>query len=101
MKGCALILFAALCLSLSASSCLNGSNFTRQPDQILFDRATEALEEGRIDVAEVEFVTLINTYPTSEYASEAASILEDDPRLSCDGRHDTYFFVGPPPRCAK
>jgi hypothetical protein len=72
-------LFAIL---IALTSCLKGPNFTANPDQVLFDRANDALESGKVDIAALDFETLINTYPESELAAKATRRLEDDPRLA-------------------
>jgi hypothetical protein len=47
-----------------------------------------ALEQGRYSVANLTLQTLINTYPDSEYASEAQEVL-DDPRIAPCGESFT------------
>jgi outer membrane protein assembly factor BamD len=42
-----------------------------QPDKVLFDRAMDALQHRKFDVARLTFQTLINTYPDSEYIARA------------------------------
>ncbi len=42
-----------------------------QPDKVLFDRAMDALQHRKYDVARLTFQTLINTYPDSEYIARA------------------------------
>ena len=54
---------------------------SKQPDQVLFERAMSAVEQKRFDVANLTLQTLVNTYPTSEYASKAKLTLED-PRIA-------------------
>jgi outer membrane protein assembly factor BamD (BamD/ComL family) len=72
-------LFAIL---IALTSCLKGPNFKANPDQVLFDRANDALDSGKVDIAALDFETLINTHPESEFAAKAARRLEDDPRLA-------------------
>src|SRR5262249_37138231 len=38
------------------------------PDQVLFDRAKEAMRRKRFDIANLELQTLLNTYPSSKFA---------------------------------
>jgi outer membrane protein assembly factor BamD (BamD/ComL family) len=57
---------------------------SKHPDKVLFDAATKAIERDRFDVARMTLLTLINTYPHSEYAKNAKTAL-DDPRMNpCD-----------------
>ena len=42
-----------------------------QPDKVLFDRAMDALQHRKFDVARLTFQTLINTYPDSEFIARA------------------------------
>ena len=42
-----------------------------QPDKVLFDRAVDALQHRKYDVARLTLQTLINTYPDSEYIARA------------------------------
>jgi outer membrane protein assembly factor BamD len=42
-----------------------------QPDKVLFDRAVDAMQHRKYDVARLTFQTLINTYPDSEYIARA------------------------------
>jgi outer membrane protein assembly factor BamD len=44
---------------------------SKQPDKVLFDRAMEALQQRKYDVARITLQTLINTYPDSEYIARA------------------------------
>ena len=44
---------------------------SKQPDKVLFDRALEAQNHGKFDVARITLQTLINTYPDSEYIARA------------------------------
>jgi len=74
---------SVLLLSLGLASCSKEPNFSpKQPDEVLFDRAMYALENNRFDVAGIDLQTLINTYPSSEYAAAAKKVLEDDPHLA-------------------
>lgn len=44
---------------------------SKQPDKVLFDRAMDAMNHGKYDVARLSLQTLINTYPDSEYIARA------------------------------
>jgi outer membrane protein assembly factor BamD len=66
----------ALVFSLAACSNKKVSNpianiDSKQPDKVLFDRATEAMKHNQFDVARMSLQTLINTYPDSEYVARA------------------------------
>ena len=50
---------------------------SKQPDKILFDRAMEAMKQGKYDVARLTLQTLINTYPDSEYVARAKLAVGD------------------------
>ena len=73
------ITISVLVLTLGLASCLKGPNFTPKPDSVLFNRGNTALERSQFDVAALDFQTLINTYPDSEYAAMAKQILHNDP----------------------
>ncbi len=57
------------------------SQISQRPDQVLFERGMSAVDEGRFDVAKIILRTLVNTYPDSEYASNADVLLQD-PRIA-------------------
>jgi outer membrane protein assembly factor BamD len=44
---------------------------SKQPDKVLFDRAMDAMQHRKYDVARLSLQTLINTYPDSEYVARA------------------------------
>jgi len=48
-----------------------------QPDKVLFDRAMEAMQHNRFDVARLSLQTMINTYPDSEYVARAKLAVGD------------------------
>jgi len=73
---------------------LFGCGGSPSPDTVLFSRANEALDRGDFDVALIDLATLVNTYPKSEYAKQAESMLQNDPRLDCNKPTDRYFFMG-------
>jgi hypothetical protein len=52
-------------------------------DGTLFDRAKEAFQSNRIDVAAMTLQTMLNTYPDSEHAEEARRILKRIANLRC------------------
>ena len=85
---------ALLVLCSPAISCLKGPNFAPSRDEALFYRANDALASGRLDVAELTLLTLIHTYPKSDYATKAKSVMGHDPRLSCHTADDMDFFIG-------
>ena len=41
------------------------------PDKVLYDKALLAVKNGRFDVARLDFQTLLNTYPDSQYMMRA------------------------------
>ena len=86
-----LVAFAGL------TACLKSRNFTPSPDDVLFRRGTYELEHERFDVAALEFETLVNTYPGSEYAAMAKRVLKNDPRLDCRALAQNTFT--PPISC--
>jgi len=57
----------------------------KTPDQILFDRAMEAMENQRFDIARLTLETLVNTYPDSDYATKAREALQDPRINACRG----------------
>ena len=50
---------------------------SKQPDKVLFDRATDAIKHGKYDIARLSLQTLINTYPDSEYVARAKLAIGD------------------------
>lgn len=44
---------------------------SKQPDKVLYDRAMDAMQHRKYDVARLSLQTLINTYPDSEYIARA------------------------------
>jgi len=50
---------------------------SKQPDKVLFDRAMDAMNKGKYDVARITLQTLINTYPDSEYVARAKLSVAD------------------------
>ncbi len=82
------VLFIALLLGLvlQATSCFRkNKNVTNpianvssaQPDKVLFDRAMDAMQHNRFDVARLTLQTMINTYPDSEYVARAKLAVGD------------------------
>ena len=80
--------FIALILGLvlQATSCFRkNKNVTNpianvssaQPDKVLFDRAMDAMQHNRYDVARLTLQTMINTYPDSEYVARAKLAVGD------------------------
>lgn len=50
---------------------------TEQPDAQLFDKAMKAMRKGRYDVARLDLQTLLNAYPSTEYAMRAKLAIGD------------------------
>ena len=50
---------------------------SKQPDKVLFDRAADAMQHHKFDVARLSLQTLINTYPDSEYVARAKLAIAD------------------------
>ena len=95
-----LIAFLTSLLSLGLVSCLNGPNFIAGRDAILFHRAMYAIDQRKFDVVRITLVTLINTYPNSDYSAKAKEILED-PAIACGAPDDIYYFRdGSPVQCS-
>jgi len=81
-----LLIVLLLPLVLVAGSCFrknkNVSNpianvNSAQPDKVLFDRAMDAMQHNRFDVARLTLQTMINTYPDSEYVARAKLAVGD------------------------
>ena len=73
-----------LALALAAGSCTHkkvtnpiANVNSAQPDKVLFDRAMDAMQHGRYDVARITLQTMINTYPDSEYVARAKLAVGD------------------------
>jgi len=74
-----------------ATACFNKPSTevrSTHPDKVLFDRAMDAMRQKHFDVANLDLQTLLNTYPTSEYAAKAKSLLQD-PRIANCGQFTT------------
>src|ERR1700682_5304695 len=50
---------------------------SKQPDEVLFDRAMDAMKHNRFDVSRMTLQTLINTYPDSEFIARAKLAVAD------------------------
>ncbi|HEU5403578.1 MAG TPA: outer membrane protein assembly factor BamD [Terriglobales bacterium] len=50
---------------------------SKQPDKVLFDRAMDAMQHRKYDVARLSLQTLINTYPDSEFIARAKLAIGD------------------------
>lgn len=50
---------------------------SKQPDKVLFDRAMDAMQKRKYDVARLSLQTLINTYPDSEFIARAKLAIGD------------------------
>ncbi len=74
-------IFCACALALTVTSAVpqmaaaqqdrKSSQPSEQPDKALLDRATKELKKGRYQSARLLLQTLINTYDSSEYLSQA------------------------------
>jgi len=74
------IIILLLALLAGTTSCLKWSDEdfrSQHPDKVLFERGISAAEDEQFDVARLTFETLVNTYPDSESANLAKSVLED------------------------
>ncbi|MBI2683105.1 MAG: outer membrane protein assembly factor BamD [Acidobacteriales bacterium] len=81
-KKLAILLIATLALFLGACNRNKIKNpiaglDSKQPDKVLYDRAVEALNKNKYDVARITLQTLINTYPDSEYIARAKLTVAD------------------------
>src|SRR2546423_10878704 len=71
-----LTLFVAGCHHNKVANPIANVN-SKQPDKVLFDRAMDAMNHGKYDVARMTLQTLINTYPDSEYIARAKLAVGD------------------------
>lgn len=69
LLGIVLVL-AGGCRNKSVKNPLAGVD-SKQPDKVLFDRAMDAMQKRKYDVARLSLQTLINTYPDSEFVARA------------------------------
>ena len=58
---------------------------SKNHDQVLFERASIAVRQKQFSVANLTLQTLVNTYPTSEYAHRAKEMLQDPQVARCGG----------------
>ena len=90
----------SLCLLSMGCASFPGTD-PRPRDEILWTRATRAIDQQRCDVARLTLQTLINTYPDSRYVLDAEDALRTDSRLQpCrqdpDTNGSTTWYVGAP-----
>ncbi len=71
-----LVLVGAACKNKNVKNPL-ASVDSKQPDKVLFDRAMQAMQSRKYDVARLTLQTLINTYPDSEYVARAKLAIGD------------------------
>ena len=69
-------LICALLCGLTACSPVAEVSYMH-PDEVLFDRAMDAVQRNRFDVARLTLETLVNTYPESPYSSKAKLTFQD------------------------
>ena len=62
-----------------------------RPDEVLYERALDTLDNGKVDVACLTLQTLINTYPESEYTAAAKTARD---RNSCSIDSGMKWIVG-------
>jgi len=73
----AMLLFVAVaCTNKSVNNPLANVG-SKQPDKVLFDRATEQMKQNRFDQARIILQALINSYPDSEYIARAKLAVAD------------------------
>jgi TolA-binding protein len=53
------------------------------PDKALFERAAQAISQGRFDIARVTLQTLIDSYPNSDYERRAEILLAEPSVAAC------------------
>lgn len=98
MRSPRLSFLLSLCLlSMGCSSFPGNGSDPRYHDEILWTRATRAIDQQRCDVVCVTLQTLINTYPDSRYALDAEDALRTDPRLQACRQGtsgSTTWYVG-------
>ena len=85
MRRASDIVYVVAILSASVA-CLpwpNGEVSSKEQDRVLFEHAISAIEQGRLDMADLTLQTLVNTYPDSNYAREATEILQDPQFANC------------------
>ncbi len=78
-----LVLVSLFCVSACSHSSPNPRSKRR--DQILFERATNAVQQKQFTIANLILQTLVNTYPESEYAGRAKQMLQDTRIARCGG----------------
>lgn len=71
-----LLFISAACTNKKAVNPLANVG-SKQPDKVLFDKAMDAMQHNRFDVARITLQTLINTYPDSEYIARAKLAVGD------------------------
>src|SRR5271157_3866163 len=72
----ALLMITAACSNKKAVNPLANVG-SKQPDKVLFDKAMDAMQHNRFDVARMTLQTLINTYPDSEFIARAKLAVGD------------------------
>lgn len=71
-----LLIISAACTNKKAVNPLANVG-SKQPDKVLFDKAMDAMQHNRFDIARMTLQTLINTYPDSEYIARAKLAVGD------------------------
>lgn len=78
------VIVPVICLLLGGLGCSPiGAVADRHPDEVLFERALDTTKRKDFTAAHLTLVTLINTYPDSEYADKARLALQDPRIASC------------------
>lgn len=86
-------------LSAVAALVLCGCGARPFPDTVLFSQANQELDNEHFAPALLDLVALVNTYPRSEYAKIAVSMLENDSRLDCNKVEEFWSVGGEVPSC--
>ena len=94
LRKLSLLSAAALLSGLTACSALRTSDASVSRDRILWARAVSAYDHQRCDVGRLTLQTLINTYPDSKYATEAARRVRDPAIAGCKSPDDLWVVGG-------
>src|SRR5215469_7319866 len=81
-----LVVFVALFSGVNACSHQTSPELgSKHHDEVLFQRATTAVQQKQYTIANLDLQALVNTYPDSKYANRAKKMLQDPRIARCSG----------------
>jgi outer membrane protein assembly factor BamD (BamD/ComL family) len=91
------LLAVVICIPTACAHRTSAQIRAKHHDEMLFERATAAIQQQRFTIANVMLRTLVATYPDSEYADRARLMLQDPRIARCgEGFSTTPDLCDPP-----